>query len=182
MRAFALYPWIPGTLKLDSILSLFKCAAWSTAPKPLCLTGHYPRKKLGEEGARIFSPLISSEIPKKRTISTSNKTNLWHPCIYASKISKQKANLIDFLDCEKISSLVTRYIIYMEPRRRSVVERAPDSKPKVLGFESRCRHMSRSSHSLTAFNILLSKRDWWKYGAKKGLSRLYGGKILALWR
>ena len=26
MRAFSWHPWIPGTLKLDSILSLFKCA------------------------------------------------------------------------------------------------------------------------------------------------------------
>ena len=26
MRAFSWHPWIPGTLELDSILSLFKCA------------------------------------------------------------------------------------------------------------------------------------------------------------
>ena len=25
-RVFSWHPWIPGTLKLDSILSLFKCA------------------------------------------------------------------------------------------------------------------------------------------------------------
>ena len=25
IRVFSLHPWIPGTLKLDSILSLFKC-------------------------------------------------------------------------------------------------------------------------------------------------------------
>ena len=31
-RAFSWHPWIPGTLKFDSILSLFKCAPALTRP------------------------------------------------------------------------------------------------------------------------------------------------------
>ena len=37
MRAFAWRPWIPGMLKLDSILSQFKCGSITTTKTPLCL-------------------------------------------------------------------------------------------------------------------------------------------------
>ena len=35
-RAFSWHPWIPGTLKLDSILSLFKCVGQTSAPWWTC--------------------------------------------------------------------------------------------------------------------------------------------------
>ena len=64
-RAFWWHPWIPGTLKLDSILSLFKCEidgfhiiSCTLISSPLCFKP--PPVQLGRQEPRIINSLRST--------------------------------------------------------------------------------------------------------------------------
>ena len=81
----------------------------------------------------------------------SAKSDNWFKS-YGQKVSYQRLGTgIEYPDPEPGN----RDLIPVEPGNKKsgyltpLVERAPDSKPKVLGFESRCRHMSRSLYLLS---------------------------------
>ena len=57
--AISWHPWLPGRLKLDSILSLFECVRFAlpvfpTKPFPLKGSNHLCQRKLLKIGSRVF--------------------------------------------------------------------------------------------------------------------------------
>ena len=63
MRAFSWHPWIPGTLKLDSILFLFKCVVYQQA-------GHVP--PLGQNHVVVVEQQAQGYFGSEPVVTTCN--------------------------------------------------------------------------------------------------------------
>ena len=79
MRALLWHPWIPGTLKLDSILSLFKCASFDESIHMV----HFAMLSYLSSSVFSINVLQSTiQILIKKVIRSKKRISPWNCCLY----------------------------------------------------------------------------------------------------